>query len=57
MGDAAGSDIQTKNGETTVFIKEDGLYRLIEDPAGSGEHTLEIIIENPGLRAFTFTFG
>ncbi|MCP6720234.1 MAG: redoxin family protein [Patescibacteria group bacterium] len=57
VGDAAGIDIQTKNGETTVFVKEDGLYRLIEDPAGSGEHTLEIIIENPGLRAFTFTFG
>lgn len=32
------------------------LYHAIENPE-YGEHTLEIIIENPGLRVFTFTFG
>jgi len=48
----AGSDV--KNG--VVTIQEDRLYRLIEDQ-NWGEHTLEIIIENPGLEAFTFTFG
>ena len=40
-----------------VFIKEDRLYRLIEDPNGWGEYTLEIIIEGPGVRVFAFTFG
>ena len=40
----------------TLQVKEDGLYRLIED-AEWGEHTLEIIINSPGLKAFTFTFG
>lgn len=40
----------------TVTVKEERLYRIIEDQA-AGEHTLEIIIQNPGLRAFTFTFG
>ncbi|MCH7883573.1 redoxin domain-containing protein [Patescibacteria group bacterium] len=54
LGSEAGSDVEE---DSTVFIKEDRLYRLIEDPEGHGEHTLEIIIENPGLRAFTFTFG
>lgn len=32
------------------------LYHLIQD-LEHGEHTLEIVIENPGLRVFTFTFG
>jgi len=40
----------------TLKIKESGLYRLIEDE-NWGEHTLEIIINSPGLKAFTFTFG
>ncbi|MDA2935917.1 redoxin domain-containing protein [Patescibacteria group bacterium AH-259-L05] len=57
LEDEAGRDIEKDDSKTTLFIKQDGLYRLIEDPQGYGEHTLEIIIENPGLRAFTFTFG
>jgi len=40
----------------TKTIKDDRLYILAED-AEYGDHTLEIIIEQPGLRAFTFTFG
>jgi len=39
-----------------ILIQKDSLYRLIED-SEPGEHTLEIIIEDPGLKAFTFTFG
>jgi thiol-disulfide isomerase/thioredoxin len=50
---AAGSDV--KNGK--VFIQGSRLYNLINDPNGSGVHTLEIIIDNPGLEAYTFTFG
>lgn len=37
-------------------VSEHKLYHVIQD-SEYGEHTLEIIIENPGLRAFTFTFG
>ena len=40
----------------TITIKNDDLYQLIDD-RGYFEHVLEIIIEKPGLRAFTFTFG
>lgn len=53
---AAGEDVVKKDGEAVVTIKDDQLYKLIED-SEYGKHTLEIIIENPGLRAFTFTFG
>jgi len=57
LGDAAGVDVVVEDGLTKVHVQEDGLYHLIGDPAGYGEHILEIIIENPGLRAFAFTFG
>lgn len=50
---AAGADVT----DGKAFIREERLYRLIEDTEGYGEHTLEIIIEDPGVRAFTFTFG
>jgi hypothetical protein len=40
-----------------VFIQESRLYNLINNPDGSGTHTLELIIDSPGLEAFTFTFG
>jgi len=53
LGKEAGKDVNNSN----TVIQEDGLYRLIEDPAGYGAYTLEIIIKEPGLKAFTFTFG
>ncbi|MEK7194944.1 MAG: redoxin family protein [Patescibacteria group bacterium] len=53
----AGEDITVSNGSSTGIIKEERLYKLIHDQAGSGEHVIEIIIKDPGLNAFTFTFG
>ena len=50
---AAGADVQ--NGK--VFIQTSRLYNLINNPDGSGTHTLELIMDSPGLEAFTFTFG
>jgi thiol-disulfide isomerase/thioredoxin len=52
LGGEAGED--AKFGSVTV--QGDRLYKLIEDSA-YGEHTLEMIIEGKGLKAFTFTFG
>ena len=40
----------------TVTIQENRLYKLVEG-SDYGEHTLEIIVNNPGLQAYTFTFG
>ncbi len=54
IGDAAGADVDT-NGR--VHIQEEGLYKLIDNPDGAGEHELEIEFEDPGIHIFTFTFG
>ncbi len=48
-----GADISA---DGTVTFSENRLYRLVEDRSW-GEHTIEIIIESPGLDAYTFTFG
>lgn len=40
----------------TVTIQENRLYKLVEG-SNYGEHTLEIIVNSPGLQAYTFTFG
>src|SRR5208337_3130964 len=51
-GDIAGPDV---SGNVTT-VKDEQLYQLV---AGKdyGEHTLELDIPQPGLRAYTFTFG
>lgn len=54
--EAAGSDVFYQNGRSYVTIKENRLYRLIDDRA-SEEHFLELIIPQSGLQAYTFTFG
>lgn len=53
----AGRDVQWVANESVVTITEPRLYRLIEDPSGVAGHTLELIVQQPGLRAFTFAFG
>jgi len=42
--------------EKTVSIEEEDLYRLIESQL-SESHTLEIVVEEGIIEAFTFTFG
>jgi thiol-disulfide isomerase/thioredoxin len=49
---AAGTDVQ--NGKVTISASR--LYNLINNPT-PGAHTLQLIIDQPGLQAFTFTFG
>jgi thiol-disulfide isomerase/thioredoxin len=49
----AGTDVH--NGK--IVISGNKLYNLIKNADGGGEHTLELIVETPGLQAFTFTFG
>lgn len=40
----------------SIDIQAEKLYTLAENPS-YGEHTMRIEIKEPGLRAFTFTFG
>ena len=53
----AGLDVvKTSDNKTVVKIKEARLYKIIQDDQ-SETHTLELRIQNPGLKVFTFTFG
>lgn len=52
LQNAAGSDVK----DGTLTVSDERLYKIVQDK-NSGEHTLELLIEDPGLRAFTFTFG
>lgn len=53
VGSERGEDVPF---DGVVTIKEDRLYKLIQD-SNYGQHTLELEILSPGLKAFTFTFG
>lgn len=52
VGDIAGRDVEGG----FITIQKDQLYRLVEGDA-HGEHTLEIVLEAPGVKLFAFTFG
>lgn len=54
IGDAAGADVDE---EGYVYVQDELLYKLVDNPDGAGEHLLEIIVEDPALQIFTFTFG
>ncbi len=48
----AGSDVTGG----VVTVRDEQLYTLVQG-TDYGEHTLELDIGQPGLRAYTFTFG
>ena len=50
--DIAGSDVH----DGKLLITGNKLYNIVNN-AKPGVHTLQLIIDNPGLEAFTFTFG
>ncbi len=51
-----GADVSTQNDKSIITIQEERLYKLIRH-SDYEEHTLELIIKEPGLQAFAFTFG
>jgi hypothetical protein len=53
LGAVAGGDVSPGS---TAVVRADRLYDLIRGE-NYGTHTIEIIVKNPGLNAFTFTFG
>jgi len=50
--DSAGADVRSG----VVTVKDEQLYTIVEGN-DYGVHTLELDIAQPGLRAYTFTFG
>lgn len=53
LGADRGADVSA---DGIVTVQEERLYKLIEGD-GYGEHTIEIEVLTPGLKAYTFTFG
>lgn len=53
LGADRGSDVSA---DGYVTVKEDRLYKLVEGES-YGQHELEMMVESPGLEAYTFTFG
>lgn len=51
-----GVDVYFKNGKSYVKIQKNQLYKIIEGSTRE-THLLEFVIPQPGLKAFTFTFG
>ena len=57
LGSEAGTDIiKTSDGKSILKIKGARLYKIIQGDK-SETHKLELRIQKPGLKAFTFTFG
>ena len=57
LGLEAGMDIiKTSDGKSVLKIRKARLYKIIQSTQ-SETHTLELRIQKPGLKAFTFTFG
>jgi len=57
LGSEAGADImKTSDGKSILKIKEARLYKIIQGDK-SETHKIELRIQKPGLKAFTFTFG
>ncbi len=54
IGKLAGEDVDAAG---VLTIKADRLYKVVHDPDGYGEHTLELQIQDPSLRVYTITFG
>jgi cytochrome c biogenesis protein CcdA/thiol-disulfide isomerase/thioredoxin len=53
---SAGADVYFRDGRSYVRIGANKLYHLIGE-SGYGDHFLELVIPQPGLQAYTFTFG
>lgn len=53
----AGKDVRFEKGESYFYVSGVRIYNIVNDKAGYGPHTLELIIESPGLEVYTITFG
>jgi thiol-disulfide isomerase/thioredoxin len=54
LGSFAGADVSATS--STAVVQADRLYNLISG-SDYGDHTIDIVVQNPGLNAYTFTFG
>ena len=55
--DENGGDAVIEGGSSYVIIGEPRLYRLVDRGAVCGEHLLELDVDRPGVKLYSFTFG
>ena len=48
--------MRIENGQSNLYVTEHKLYNIVKG-ADYGKHKLELIVTDPGLDAYTFTFG
>jgi len=53
----AGKDIRYEKGESFIYVADERIYDIINNSAGYGEHTIELIPAAGGLDLYTLTFG
>ncbi|MBI1822999.1 MAG: redoxin domain-containing protein [Nitrospirae bacterium] len=54
----AGEDIVIDSeGRSKVFVSQKKLYRIIRHQGGYGKHLLSLILFEPGVESYSFTFG
>ena len=53
----AGKEIRFEKGESVFYVKEARIYEIVNDANNYGEHTIELIPESGGLKAFVLMFG
>lgn len=49
-----GADVDS---EGFMTVQQEKLYKIVADTNNKEPYTLELVVEQPGLKAFTFTFG
>jgi hypothetical protein len=53
----AGEDVRFEKGESFIYVTDERIYDIVNNTAGYGEHTLELIPTAGGLDLYTLTFG
>ena len=53
-GDAHGLDVDA---DGQGVVDEPRMYQLVRQPGGAAERTFEVTFDDPGVRAYVFTFG
>jgi thiol-disulfide isomerase/thioredoxin len=53
IGEERGADVGP---DSVAWVDRSGMFRLV-DGSARGDHTLTLAIDEPGLRAYVFTFG
>ncbi len=55
-GTNAGKDVRFEKTDSVIYVSEERIYSIMNNPSQSGEHTVELISDSGGLDVYTLTF-